>query len=136
MVTKQQLQQIPEFIALPAKLRQYVTFTLIWQKSHGTACRLLKLNKKRTANDPRIQECLEAIGAGAVKPPAPPEPAAPEPTIIRGDRDLPTDAKLEAANRYGVLHYGAPRHPDPAFATTTFELPDGTVLGPEINRHA
>lgn len=70
MLTKSQIRELPEYIGLTRKHQQYVLFVTLWEKTHGTACRLLRLNKKRVAENEQIQDCIAAIRLG-VRPPAP-----------------------------------------------------------------
>jgi hypothetical protein len=69
-----------------------VLFVTLWEKTHGTACRLLKLNKKRVAENEQIHDCIAAIRQG-VRPPIPPPPAA---APVQDDIHVAADA-LEKA---------------------------------------
>jgi hypothetical protein len=140
MLTKAQIRELPEFIALPKKHQQYVTFVTMWDKTHTAACRLLKLNRKRVAENPLIHECIAAIRQG-VRPPTP--APAPEATLpVNQTIQLPAvfshslPSIDQAAFFEGVRRLARDRGmwreaEDPQFMSTTLIRTNGDALLPD-----
>jgi hypothetical protein len=132
MLTKSQIRELPEYIGLSRKHQQYVLFVTLWGKLHGTACRLLKLNKKRIADNEQIQDCIAAIRLG-VRPPAPATEQPGTPRVIPGpERNVGHDLNADMAEvirRIERLQGIAAGAQDPLFASTTFTYAPDTSTG-------
>jgi len=123
-MTKKELQDMPEFVVLPAKLRQYILFTELYGKLHGTACRLLKLNKTRTKADPRILECQNAIRSSHanVLASSAREVVAPERFDHTNSAEMYECVRRISRDLGEEVGAG-----NPSFARTTFVYPEGHV---------
>lgn len=144
MLAKNEILTLPEYQALPRKLRQYVINRTIWQMTHAESCRLCRItNRQRVADDSRVQAAIDAVlsekrppkliqlAADLAKAPAVSQTIQLPATFSHSLPALEQAAFFEGVRRLARDRGMWREAQDPQFASTTLIRTNGDALLPD-----